>query len=493
MGKPFRPTLRALAIRMTESWKQWQGRSVNGRFPLQTYLGGSDHSAVYLTSVSGAGQSAGENSAKAAIKLMPAGSADAQTQISRWQELRKLDHPSLIRIIDSGNCEIDGVPLLYVVMQYAEENLAQVLPERPLTAEEARGTLPAVLQALQFVHDMGYVHGHLKPTNILASGDQVKLSSETLAPSGDRTGESRYRTGIYDPPEAKAGAASPATDIWQLGMTLAEVLTQRLPVVDQNGAVVIPQNISEPFRDIIRHCLQPDAGKRWTIAQIGERLKADGAGADRLSAAAERQTISAAAAGIPQASPARDFASNNAGPKSESVKWPMWVAIAAVIVIAFFLIARPKRSTQSTEQVPTETQQGNDARNSSSGSNAASSEAVNADSRATPETSDSSSRGSEAGVVERVIPQVSPSARRTIQGKIKVRVRVNVDAAGTVSKAVLESAGPSKYFSRIAMEAARRWRFAPAGTDEQSGRRVWRLQFAFTRSKTEASATPVKR
>jgi TonB family protein len=481
---------------MTESWKQWQGRSVNGRFPLQTYLGGSDHSAVYVTNVTGAGQSAGENSAKAAIKLMPADSADAQTQISRWQELRKLDHPGLIRIIDCGNCEIDGVPLLYVVMQYAEENLAQVLPERPLTTEEARGTLPAVLQALQFVHDMGYVHGHLKPTNILASGDQVKLSSETLARAGDRIGESRYRTGIYDPPEAKVGAASPATDIWQLGMTLAEVLTQRLPVVDQNGAAVIPQNISEPFRDIIRHCLQLDAGKRWTVSQIGERLKADGAGAERLSAPA-------AAGGTSRASTARDlagndFARNNAGPKSESAKWPLWVALAAVIIIAFVLIARPRRSTQRAQQFPTETQQGGGAQNSSSssssGTNTAPGEAANADSQAaSPEALDSGNHGSETGIVQRVMPQVLPSARRTIQGKMKVRVRVNVDAAGNVENAVMESPGPSKYFSRISMEAARQWKFAPAGVDEQSRRRVWRLQFSFTRSKTEASATPVKR
>jgi TonB family protein len=481
---------------MTESWKQWHGRSVNG-YPLQTYLGGSDYSAVYLTSVNGAGQAPGENSAKAAIKLMPADSADAQKQISRWQELRKLDHPGLIRIIDSGNCEIEGVPLLYVVMQYAEENLAQVLPERPLTAEEARGTLPAVLQALQFVHEMGYVHGHLKPTNILATGDQVKLSSESLARAGDRTGESRYRTGIYDPPEAATATPSPATDIWQLGMTLAEVLTQRLPVVDQNGAVVMPQNISEPFRDIIQHCLQPDARKRWTVSQIGEILKADGAVADRLSAPTNSQTISAAAASAPRASAARDFAGNNAGPKSESAKWPIWVAIAAVTVIAFILIARPKRSTQRMEKLPNETQQGSGAQdsNASLGSGSlAGGGAATADSRGEgTEAGSANKTDSEAGVVERVMPQVSPSARRTIQGKIKVRVRVNVDAAGNVSNAVLESAGPSKYFSRISVEAARHWKFAPTGTDEQSGRRVWRLQFSFTRARTEASASAVKR
>jgi protein TonB len=90
------------------------------------------------------------------------------------------------------------------------------------------------------------------------------------------------------------------------------------------------------------------------------------------------------------------------------------------------------------------------------------------------------------------MPQVSPSARRTIQGTIKVRVRVDVDAAGNVAKAKLESAGPSKYFSRVAMEAAREWKFVPAQADE-SGAREWKLQFAFSRAKTGISAVGAKR
>jgi len=90
------------------------------------------------------------------------------------------------------------------------------------------------------------------------------------------------------------------------------------------------------------------------------------------------------------------------------------------------------------------------------------------------------------------MPQVSPSARRTIQGTIKIRVRVDVDAAGNVAKAKFESAGPSKYFSRVAMEAAREWKFAPARADEPAVRE-WKLQFAFSRAKTVVSATRAKR
>ena len=89
------------------------------------------------------------------------------------------------------------------------------------------------------------------------------------------------------------------------------------------------------------------------------------------------------------------------------------------------------------------------------------------------------------------MPQVSPSARRTIQGTIKVRVRVEVDAAGNVAKTTLELSGPSKYFSRVALEAAREWKFAPARADEPTVRE-WKLQFAFRRAKTEASAVRAK-
>ena len=98
----------------------------------------------------------------------------------------------------------------------------------------------------------------------------------------------------------------------------------------------------------------------------------------------------------------------------------------------------------------------------------------------------------QSGVVQRVMPKVSPSARGTIQGKVKVRVKVEVDAAGDVAKATLESAGPSKYFSRAALEASRGWKFSPGQSDE-SGTREWTLHFAFSRAKTEVSAVRTKR
>jgi len=458
---------------MSETWKLWEGRTVDGKFPLKSYLGGSDYSAVFLT----VGPGGAGDSEKAAIKLIPADAADSENQLLRWKATGELTHPNLIRILATGRCELAGTELLYVVMEYAEENLAQILPERALTAEEARGLLPPILRALQCVHDKGYVHAHIQPSNILAVGDQVKLSSDDLCLPGERRrGDTTTRP--YDPPRAATGAISTATDVWQLGTTLIEALTQHLPAWDRaqpgSPAPEVPEAVPEPFREIARHCLQVDAGRRWTVAEIGDCLE----GKSPKTTSAQTEAIASAPAISTQ--------------QKASAKWPYFLGLAAVVAVALFFMARPKPSGPPTEVQSTQAQQGAPAENSQSA------KPQPGQTPKQPEpgaggNEDASTSPNEIGVVRRVMPQVSPSARRTIQGKIKVRVKVEVDAAGNVANAKLESAGPSQYFSRVALEAARNWKFSPAPAGGQSGDREWKLQFAFTRAKTEASAVRAKR
>jgi TonB family protein len=93
------------------------------------------------------------------------------------------------------------------------------------------------------------------------------------------------------------------------------------------------------------------------------------------------------------------------------------------------------------------------------------------------------------GVLHEEIPDISRSARETIRGRIKVSVRVTVDSAGSVTRAVLEKTGASKYFDHVATQAAGRWRFAPA---EHQDSRQWLLRFEFARSGTAAHAGPIQ-
>jgi TonB family protein len=78
----------------------------------------------------------------------------------------------------------------------------------------------------------------------------------------------------------------------------------------------------------------------------------------------------------------------------------------------------------------------------------------------------------------------------TIQGKVEVRIRVTVDPSGDVSNAAFDSPGVSKYFAKLALQAARNWRFKSAQIDNQAVSSVWILRFRFR--KTGTDVTPVE-
>ncbi len=245
---------------MTRDWKQWEGQMVNGTFPLRQYLGGSGHSAVFLT------ERRGREPQRAAIKLIPADPANTAVQLARWEATAKLSHPHLLRLFETGSCQLDKSVFLYVVMEYAEDNLAQILPHRALTPEEVRDLLEPALDALTFVHGKSLIHGRLKPSNVMAAQDQLKLSSDSLFRTGDPAG-GLAPSSRYDAPEVANGSILPASDSWSLGMTLMEALTQRLPAVE-GMTEPLPETVPAPFMGIAHCCLRRDPQRRCTVADI---------------------------------------------------------------------------------------------------------------------------------------------------------------------------------------------------------------------------------
>jgi TonB family protein len=496
-----------------DSWKRSLGRTVAGKFLLVNYLSGTDDAALFLTS----SQHVGSDSKEAVVKLMYAAAPGAEKQLRRWNSARQLSHPNLIRVFDAGRCEIDGTQLLYSVQEYAEENLAQILPERALTAEETREMLPPVLKALQYLHVNGLAHGDIQPANIHAIGNEVKLSSDSAAAFAtvDEKSSPGPAGKDYDPPEAASGAVSSAADIWRLGVTLIEVLTQQLPVWDRarSGTPEISRSlslsISEPFREIIKRCLEVEPSKRWSVAQILSRLD---------------PALGKAALASPAVSPASGptlvrsegstsekvedlrhtstpvFSERKVERQESSARWPYLIVAIAVIAIAIVVAitwsVRTKRAAPGSEtQAAVETAVQSQADAGANSSPVAKSGKVAPIPTQTQSAGDganlnngSSTTASPDGVVHRVVPDVSPSARRTIHGRIVVRVKVKVDGAGDVAKATVVTSHASKYFGRLAFESAREWKFVPEPATGQSADRQWNLQFAFTRSKTEVAA-----
>lgn len=544
---------------MIEASKQWEGQIVDGIFPLRQYLGGSDHSAVFLT------EHGTDKPQKAAIKLFPIDPATADAQLLRWESASKLSHPNLLRLINAGRCVVDGNDLLYLVMEYAEEDLADILPQRALTAEETRDMLCPVLDALEYLHGKGLVHGDLKPANILATGDRLKLSSDAIS----RVGEAQFvskKAGVYDPPEAISGMLTAAADVWSLGTTLVEVLTQPLPdwQPGPNRELAVPANLPAPFLEIARQCLRLEPQRRISVAEIAERLN-PGAAVASVSVAAAGAAAGAsvgptAVAGqltpaVPKAvasmpAPPRAAARMQTNPPrppayrgSGGRPWflvPLIVgalAFAAILTVPRLLTHRPetpsapvviaeKPSGQAAAQRPAKStdiskakskakpegelavsgtaksavpatpqaEQRNTARPAPdslkpTSEKEASSPGASAISTPTAEESAKPAAGGvspgKGEVLDQVLPEVSSKARATIQGKVRVSVRVQVDPAGGVAGAELDSAGPSAFFADLALQAAKKWAFTPPELNGKSVPSEWRLRFEFTQRDTK--------
>ena len=217
-------------------WQQREGQTIDGVFPLLRYLGGGAGSAVFLTEY-------GEtNPRRAAIKLIPTDLVEAGGQLSAWEAASTLSHPHLIQILAGGECRLEEENYVYVVTECADENLSEVVRDRSLTAQEAREMLGPVVDALGYLHGKGFVHGNLTPSNIMAVGEQVKISSDTVHHGG-----------------------SAADDARSLGVVLQQALAPRMP--GQNAA-----GLPEPFAEIVRRCLDPDPQNRWSMAEISARL-----------------------------------------------------------------------------------------------------------------------------------------------------------------------------------------------------------------------------
>ena len=413
--------------------QSWEGRVVDGRFPLLQWLGESAGNDVFLTELPG------KESQKAAIKLIPAEAATATLTLSRWEAIAKLSHPHLMRMFHMGRCQINGAPLLYVVMEYAEENLSQVLPSRPLTTEEAAEVLTTLTEVLSFLHANNFVHSRVKPSNIMAVSDQLKLSSDCLQVSG-KHGDLLAGAGLYDAPEIATGVMTPATDVWSLGMILVSAVNQHLPAWDGSEQTdpPVPASIPEPFLEIARGCLHLDPKQRLTLKQVEALLQ----GAARPQAA------------------------------RPVMKVRTWMLIGAQVVLIALLAGLWLATHRRQVQLPPETVKQEQP-------------VAKAVPPATPVPSAPITGVVKGEVVDRVLPNVPSGPRRTIQGKITVSVRIAVDPDGQVSAASLENRGPSKYFANLALAAARRWNFKPAQVDGKAVSSKWTLHFHFTRAGTE--------
>jgi TonB family protein len=87
------------------------------------------------------------------------------------------------------------------------------------------------------------------------------------------------------------------------------------------------------------------------------------------------------------------------------------------------------------------------------------------------------------------IPEIPPRIRESIRGHVRVAVRLIVDKEGSVFAALVDEPGPSRYFERLAIEAAKKWTFPPLDT---TGSRLELVRFDFTRQGATGRAVEIE-
>ena len=492
-------------VTKADPWKQFEGEVIDGKLVLGEYLGGDDRQGVFLSKLDAAG------TRKVAVKLLRDDPHVSKRRLQQWKFAEKLSHPHLIRIFSSGWTELRDQNMLYAVMEFADENLSQVIPHRALSADEAHELLQPAIKALAYLHREGFVHGHLKPSNFLAVDGTLRLSSDHLGRTGD---QDPGKPDAYAPPEIDLEGFSPPGDAWSLGMTLAEAMTQRRPVWEGTAPEepTLPDTIPQPLLDIARNCLRRNPRSRWKMADIEKYVRQaspetkiekhdapPGAPKRLIFVLSAILTVilavvlfgprifnraESAAVNIPPAEPT-PTASTPGTPKQQP---PPPQQKADPPPAQTVLVETKAAPPQPAPVIPAADKSGTPLAKAAAPvtppPQPVTPPAVAENKPKPPEPAATTPAASD-GSIQKVMPEVNAKARGSIHGRVRVTIRVRVDATGTVLSAEVQSEGPSKYFADAALQASRRWKF-PSG----DGTRVFDLQYIF--QPHETSATPVK-
>ncbi|HEY5335242.1 MAG TPA: serine/threonine-protein kinase [Mycobacteriales bacterium] len=236
------------------------GRLVAGRYRLSRVLATGGMGQVWLGRDEVAEQ-------PVAVKVLRAEYAAEPAFVERFRAeartARLLDHPHVATVIDYGEqTGPHGEPTgAYLVMELVDgEPLSAILRrEGPLDQRRVLDLLAQAGSALQAAHDAGIVHRDVKPANILVTrDDQVKITDfgiarATGALSLTRTGTVLGTAHYLSPEQVQGRSASPASDLYALGVVAYECLAGRRPFVADSPLEVALAHQRDPVPSLPDH------------------------------------------------------------------------------------------------------------------------------------------------------------------------------------------------------------------------------------------------
>ncbi|HET8566555.1 MAG TPA: protein kinase [Solirubrobacterales bacterium] len=242
-----------------------------------------------------------------AVKILAEHLSDDERFVARFKRealaVAKLIHPNIVQVYDTGVDEGRH----YIVMEYVEgRSGAQILQRHgPVEPETAAEIGVQACAGLDYAHRRGIIHRDVKPGNLMIVGGPVgggemivKLTDFGIARAIEQTRITQVGsvvgTAAYLAPEQVRGEeATPATDVYALGVVLYQFLTGRLPyegsslaelaVRQQNEKPLPPStynsDVPETLGAAVLRALEGDVNRRYASADelaTGLRLGLEG-------------------------------------------------------------------------------------------------------------------------------------------------------------------------------------------------------------------------
>ena len=228
------------------------GKTLNGRYKIQSLIGTGGMAAVYL--------------AKdlildrlVAIKVLRLDFRQNDDAMRRFRRealsATQLTHPNIVGVYDVGQSQ----EMNYIVMEYVEgTDLKDYVRQRgALHPIEAVRIMMQIVSAIAAAHQNRIIHRDIKPQNILIDregnvkitdfGIAVALSDTSLTQTNTLLGSVHY----LSPEQARGGMATIQTDIYALGIVLYELLTGRVPFDGESPVSIALKHFQDPLPSVV--------------------------------------------------------------------------------------------------------------------------------------------------------------------------------------------------------------------------------------------------
>jgi serine/threonine protein kinase len=205
---------------------------------------------------------------------------DLARRFSRERDfLAGLEHPGIARFYDAG-VSADGEP--YFAMEYVSgKTITDSCDAARLAISEKLRLFLQVLEAVQYAHEHGVLHGNIKPSNVLVTeSGQVRLLDFAVmfqhADAALTLRHERVLTPAYSSPEEirdTDAELGPASDVYSLGVLLYELLCGRRPYQLEAGELLA--HVLAVERASTRAAIESTLSRMQALAHLTYTLRRD--------------------------------------------------------------------------------------------------------------------------------------------------------------------------------------------------------------------------